>query len=322
MIKSILQEKRKNLGGVEYHLFNSKQRDADIAQLENIFTKYLEAIKIMCPNLTETEITDNFKRTMKEISFIRIDEKDMHIPPIIFSTSEFIHHHMRGKTEKEKFDKAEQIIKRHPIFARHFINKTKMNATTRAIDCKAGIGIFAPALKTTQKKKTREEQLEGEQIFLHEFLHASSAYREIDQNGNEIYKQGVRIYNERGVYDDFNEGLNEYFTFKIMKKMYPNDNIHYGYRDRVEMVKQMMSKLSKQEREEIFSLYISGGGKQIIEIFKTKVNSNGKSIYDYFEYYQKNNVGLNGGLSPVNGKTLPLFGDAIADCLDNGLTVP
>ena len=321
MVKSILQEKRKNLDGVEYPLFNSKQRDIDIAQLETIFSKYLEAIKIMCPNLTETEINDNFKRTMKEISFIRIDEMDMHIPPIIFSTSEFIHHQMRGETEQEKFDKAEKIIKRNPLFARYFINKTNMNATTRAFDCKAGIGIFAPALKTSQKKKSREEQLEGEKIFLHEFLHASSAYRETS-NGDEIYKQGVRIYNERGVYDDFNEGLNEYFTVKIMKKMYPNDKIQCGYRDRVEMIKQMMSKLSKQERQEIFSLYISGQGKQIIENFKTKVNSNGKSIYDYFEYYQKNMVGLGGGLSPVNGKTLPLFGDAIQDCLDNSLTIP
>ena len=61
---------------------------------------------------------------------------------------------------------------------------------------------------------------------------------------------------------------------------------------------------------------------QEIENFKTKVNSNGKSIYDYFEYYQKNMVGLGGGLSPVNGKTLPLFGDAIQDCLDNSLTIP
>jgi len=83
-----------------------------------------------------------------------------------------------------------------------------------------------------------------------------------------------------------------------------------------------MSKLSKQEREEIFSLYISGSGKQIIEIFKTKVNTNGKSIYDYLEYYQKNNVGLGGGLSPVNGKILPLFGDAIEDCLNNSLIIP
>ena len=33
-------------------------------------------------------------------------------------------------------------------------------------------------------------------------------------------------------------------------------------------------------------------------------------------------VGLGGGLSPVNGKTLPLFGDALQDCLDNSLTIP
>ena len=64
---------------------------------------------------------------------------------------------------------------------------------------------------------------------------------------------------------------------------------------------------------------------EIMTIDQTKsffVNSNGKSIYDYFEYYQKNMVGLGGGLSPVNGKTLPLFGDAIQDCLDNSLTIP
>ena len=87
MIKSILQEKRKNLDGIEYPLFNSKQRSTDIVQLESIFSKYLEAIKVMCPNLTEDEINTNFKKTMKEISFIRIDEMDMQIPPIIFSTS-------------------------------------------------------------------------------------------------------------------------------------------------------------------------------------------------------------------------------------------
>lgn len=321
MIKSILQEKRKNLGGIEYPLFNSKQRDIDMEQLESIFSKYLEAIKNMCPNLTENEINDNFKRTMKEISFIRLDETDMQIPPIILSTSEFIHKFMRGKTEKEQIANAEKIINRHPLFARHFMNKKKMDATTRAYDVKSGIGIFAPALKTSQKKKTREEQLKGEQILLHEFLHASSAWK-ITENGEEFYRQGVRIHEKRGVYDDFNEGLNEYFTFNIMKKMYPNDNIHYGYRDRVEMIKQMMSKLSKQEREEIFSLYISGEGKQIIEIFKTKVNADGKSIYDYFEYYQKNGVGLGGGVSPVNGKTLPLFGDVIEACLENSLTIP
>ena len=68
--------------------------------------------------------------------------------------------------------------------------------------------------------------------------------------------------------------------------MYPNEKFESVYIDRVEMVKQMMSKLSKQEREEIFSLYILGSGKQIIEIFKTKVNSNGKSIYGCLEYYQ------------------------------------
>ena len=322
MVKSILQEKRRNLDGVEYPLFNSKQRDLDITQLESIFSKYLEAIKIMCPNLTEVEIKDNFQRTMKEISFIRIDEMDMQVPPIILATSEFIHRFMRGKTEEEQFANAEKIIKRHPLFARHFINKTKMNATTRAIECKAGIGIFAPALKTSQKKKSREEQLEGEKIFLHEFIHASSAWKITEQNGEEYYRQGIRVNNEKGVYDDLNEGLTEYFTLKVMKKMYPNEKFESIYFDRVEMVKQMMSKLSKQEREEIFSLYISGQGKQIIEIFKTKVNSNGKSIYDYLEYYQKNNVGLGGGLSPVNGKTLPLFGDAIKDCLDNSLIIP
>lgn len=107
----------------------------------------------MCPNLTENEINNNFKRTMKEISFILVDETDMQVPLIILSTSEFIHKFMIGKTEEEQFTNAEKIIHRHTLFARHFMNKKKMDTTTRVYDVKSGIGIFAPALKTSQKKK-------------------------------------------------------------------------------------------------------------------------------------------------------------------------
>ena len=314
MIRSLLSEKRRNLEGQEYYLFNSNSREKDIDMLEEIFIKYQYAMFSMMKTKTTTDVVDEIKNVFNSISYIRVDDSDMKKRPILFSVSEFIHHSLSGNTVSDKMKLAEKTVLAHPFYTRHLINKTKMNATTRALDARDGIGIFAPVVKATSNSKDRSIYLQGVKIFLHEFLHASSAWKKTLVDGRQVYYQGINTYNERGVYDDLNEGLNEYFTLKVMAQMYPGEKIECGYKDRVSMVEKMLSGFSSKEQNQIFENYVTGNGQKVLEIFKTKKDEQGKSIVDHLENYRQHGLGLEGGVSKITGKDFPLFGEKIDGC--------
>ncbi len=311
MFRGLLNETRRNLEGKEYLLFNSNNREKDVAMFEEMFDRYVFALSNIMKNRTTSEIVTDIKNVFNSLSYIRVDESDMKTRPMLFSVSEFIHHSMNGATQRDKMLLAEQTVLSHPLLTKHLINRTKMNATTRAAEVRDGIGIFAPVIKATQNNSL---SIQGKKIFMHEFLHASSAWKKMDANGREIYYQGINAYNERGVYDDLNEGMNEYFTMKVMGKMYPNEKIECGYKGRVNMVEKMMKGFSEKEQEQIFENYITGKGQKVLDIFATKKDEMGKSVVDYLDYYRAHGVGLEGGKSCIKDKELPLFGEAINDC--------
>ena len=338
MINTILNQKRKNLDGVEYLLFNSNNRDKDIIEIEFILNRLLEEIKSIAiqncndfqRTLVENNIINHFRKIMDEVSAIRIDEMDMEKPPIIMSICEFIHRDINVKlpldiigTSQEHVERelrqykfAEDLVKRNPVMAKSFIEKNQMDATTNAYRVQDGIRVFAPILKATQNH-SKDERINAIKIFVHEMLHVLSVWKKQENDGNEYYFQGVRIINERGIFDDFNEGLNEYFTMKIMSQMYPDEKIECGYKDRVQVIEQIMSKLSKEEQESMFLAYVTGGGCQIMAMCRDKIDQNGKSIFDYFDDYQRNGVGLFGGVSSQNHLEYPKFTETIKGCLQN-----
>ena len=215
MINTILNQKRKNLDGAEYLLFNSNNRGKDVIEIEFILNRLLEEIKSITTQdsndfqkpLVENNIIDHFRNIMNEVSAIRIDEMDMATPPIIMSICEFIHRDIDVKlpldiigTPQEDIERqfmqnkfAEDLIKHNPVIVKSFIEKHQMNATTSAYRVQDGIRVFAPILKATQNK-SKEERLNGIKVFVHEMLHVLSVWKKQENDGNEYYFQGVRIY--------------------------------------------------------------------------------------------------------------------------------
>ena len=316
-IKELLMQKRRNLDGQEYNLFDAKNRDKEIEELALTLGNYLCAVLDNLPKEKHEVAKYHFHETIKRISAIRIDASGAKTEPVLSSVAEFISPFMSGKDEMDKRRSSRDYILNHDDKdIQGLINKKPYDATTHANNEKEGITIFAPIIKSSQKLFSKVGELEAEKIFIHEFVHASSAWTKQDNNGENHYVQGIKVAGS-GVYDDFNEGLTEFYALKIMKGIYPNHQIRTGYNDRVNMVEDFMANLSKEEQDFMFESFINGKGNEILDFFNEKKDEKGNSIRDYLDEYQNNGLGLGGGFSKTSGQSYQLFGDKIKNCLQS-----
>lgn len=274
-IKQVLNEKRTNKDGYEYFLFDSFSREEDLQCLADCLNRYCEVVVDLYPNLNKEKIENHIVTTLRRINSIRIDEKDAKIPPMRIIIDEFT----RGGKVPFQDKKHDGVT---------FSSKHD------------GILMLIPDLKCEieENERNNTNKTNGRHTIVHEFLHSSSVYEFVDNNGQKCYFQGIKFNNARGLFDDLNEGLNEYFTAKVMAKMYPETKIERRYPARVKLVSTIMSAIPESEQSKLFENYVTGNGLQILKYFSQYKNNDGENFIDFLnKNYQQTGKGISGGES-------------------------
>lgn len=276
-VKELLDSKQKNRDNQAYLLFNSKNIVRDKAYVEEFLISNLRAMSTMVYSEDKKELAKHIIKTFKRIKAIRLDLADENIPPIKLVVENMKQTH-NGQIDKD-------------------------GAVTLNTD-RDGIVIFVPVLEEEIKQNaTAVKTQKGTHIALHELVHALSARFEIVEHthNGKLFKQkvcltGIRgVGQEKGIFDDLNEGMTEYFTQKILRKRGITYEEKEFYPWRVKLVDAIMQKFEPKQRRKIFTQYITGESDKIINSFKLLENGNSQNLWDYLdENYQQKHRGISG----------------------------
>lgn len=273
---------------VSYRTFNSSNILTDKQYLKKLlYNIYNEMLKFGDKKL----MTKNFIETLKQINAIRIDLTDDNLQnTTLFKDFEEI----KTSVARSKIKRLEEL--KHQIETKR---NTFLSPTTTEEEKKVALleiqniqteitniqndnsikdGVSTPhnnliLPEMGEELSTNNPNKEGSHTFIHEFIHA------LTRKNNQI---GIQ-QNQRGIWDDLNEGFTEYFSqIFITDFKFPNSNRRYVLR--TDLVKDIIKLFPKGKIEE---LYLSGQCDKIIELFKNTYNSNNESLFDYFKKIQQ-----------------------------------
>lgn len=232
----LLNETRKNKEGRQYKLFDCQDnREENLEFIAETLDDMREAIKGLALKSDADLIDEHFESTIKKMSALRIDKKDKDEYPMKLIFDEFT---------------------RNGSIA--FESKLRDGVTRNVLD--DGILMLMPELKYECEK---QNSLSARHTLIHEMLHAMSNHVETE-NGKSSYVPGMQIYGSNNIFDDLNEGLNEYYTQKIMREMYPNAEIEDRYKARTSVIDAFMQQMDEEAQTKLFEVYISGNFDKVL----------------------------------------------------------
>ena len=257
----LLDQDRINKEGQKYKLFDSENnRNESLQYISDCLDSMRTAIKKLTFIKNQDSVDDYFEETIEKISSIRIDKKDKDKFPMKLIYDEFTQNG-NIKFEDKKYD-----------------------GVTRSVP-DDGIMMLVPELneEIQENKTNNNNKINARHTLIHETLHAMSN-RVVIENGRKKYIPGMQLYGNDNIFDDLNEGLNEYYTRKIMQQMYPNQQIEERYIARTKTIDAFMQGLDQITQNKIFEAYITGNFDQVLNSFFTKLQtSNGESLLDRLE---------------------------------------
>lgn len=273
---------------VSYKTFNSSNVLTDKQYLRKLlYNIYKEMLKFGDKKL----MTKNFIETLNQINAIRIDLTDDNIQSTtLYEDFEEIKASIvRSKIKKLEELKQQVEIKKETLLSQTITETEKQTTlleiqniqneiTTIQNDNLIKDGVSTPhnnliLPELGEELSTNNPNKEGSHTFIHEFIHA------LTRKNKQI---GIQ-QNQRGIWDDLNEGFTECFAqIFITDFKFPNSNRRYVLR--TDLVKDIINLFPKGKIEE---LYLSGQCDKIIELFKNTYNSNNETLFDYFNNIQK-----------------------------------
>ena len=287
----LLNEQRVNKDGQKYKLFDAEHdREKSLGVFASCLDSMRKEIRFMSSNDNREAVDDHFEKTIQSISAIRVDQKDRHMMPM--------------KLIFDEFTKVGTI---------NFDDKRKDGVTRSVAD--DGIMMLIPELQEeiNENEANRTDNINARHTLVHEMLHAMSN-RKVVKDGRQIYQSGMQLYGNDNIFDDINEGLNEYYTVMILEKMYPNAEIENRYEARKNVVDGFMQNLSAETQGKIFEAYVSGNFDQVISKYFTKMKtSTGESLLDRLELLRQNGYRVSESNSPENMKNAQLLVDGFKD---------
>lgn len=246
----LLSETRKNKGGQTYNLFDCQNdRNGVLQYIADSLDKFRVELKKLAQTGSKGAVDEHFEATLASISAIRIDETDRNQYPMKLIFDEFTKGGIIPFQDKKK------------------------DGVTRSV-LEDGIMLLLPELgeEYSDNKINNTQNKNARHTLIHEILHAMSNYKKV-RNGKEEYVAGMQIYGSDNIFDDLNEGLNEYYTRMIMKKMYPNEQIEERYSARVNVIEAFMGMLDKDDQDKIFEAYVTGNFEQVLDSYFTEMKT-------------------------------------------------
>lgn len=300
-VRKFLNSTRKNHDGKSYLLFNSKDRIKDLSYLEDVLTSMLSMLEKFVPKQYQNDLKTHFLTTFNRIQGIRIDETDEKLPPLCFTAQDMRKHH-GGQLDK--------------------------NGGVTYASVYDGIVLLFPQLKTEMQARENGDTSnnDGRHTVIHEFVHALSVWKEdFVKNGRTItdYVQGIRTNQyPKGIFDDLNEGITEYISQIIMFHAYPGCKVEKRYPYRVKLVEKIAELYEESELINIFSLYILGRGKEVLEKFANTQLKDGTSLLEYLDknFYQRG-IGLSNKNFDEDRKVYEEIANVIDGSVDNELEI-
>ncbi len=268
-VLDILNQKRKNLDGVEYNLFDSTNRQQEMQFIAECLQSYCDNIVELYPGVDKEKILAHIATTFDRINAIRVDPTDSHIPPIKFIVDEFTKNGTIPFSAK-KHDGVTMAKKRD------------------------GILLLLPDLRCEMQENLEKgtNKTSGRQTLVHEFVHACSVWEMLQKDGSQEYRTGLGFKGSYGLYDDLNEGLTEYYTAQVMRKMYPEAEIEQRYNYRVEAITRIMSGLSREEQAKMFENYITGNSVQIFNYLAEFRDEQGQDLMHFIGELEHQGKGI------------------------------
>ena len=245
----LLNEPRKNKEGKQYNLFDClENREQNLKIVAETLDGLRKQIQSLCLKSNADLVDRHFETTIQRMSAIRIDQKDENPMKLIF----------------DEFTKNGTIP---------YESKLRDGVTRSIYD--DGIMMLMPELKEECKNPT---SITARHTLVHEMLHAMSNYTR-EENGKISYISGMQIHGSNNIFDDLNEGLNEYFTRKILQKMYPNSEIEERYKARTSVIDAFMQQMDEKTQTELFEAYVSGNFDKVLDgQFEEIKTENGESL--------------------------------------------
>lgn len=257
----LLNETRKNKEGREYNLFDSQEnRKQNLKFIAETLDDVRNTIQGLCSKKNADLVDEHFETTIGKMSAIRIDQKDSGEYPM--------------KLIFDEFTQNGAIL---------YESKARDGVTRSVLD--DGIMMLMPELKEECKDQT---SLSARHTLVHEMLHAMSNHIR-EENGKLSYVPGMQIYGSNNIFDDLNEGLNEYYTRKIMQRLYPNAEIEERYKARTSVIDAFMQQFDGNAQTKLFEAYVSGNFDQVLtHQFENIRTKDGESLKQRLEsLYQK-----------------------------------
>ncbi len=256
----LLDEPRKNKDGEQYKLFDCDgDRKQNLKFIAETFDNMRRAIKSMCSKEGAEVVDQHFEETIKRMSAIRIDKKDKDMYPTKLIFDEFT------KNGSVPFE-----------------SKLRDGVTRSVLD--DGIMMLMPELKEECRSR---EGVGARQTLVHEMLHAMSNHIE-EKNGKLSYIPGMQINGSSNIFDDLNEGLNEYYTRKAMQIMYPGAQIEGRYVARTSVIEAFMQQMDDKSRTRLFEAYVSGNFDKVLnEEFMRIKTRDGESLKERLDALAK-----------------------------------
>ena len=294
----LLNQDRTNKEEQRYKLFDSENnRDESLQYISNC----LDSMRTVLKELTSTQNQDlvdkHFEKTISRFSSIRIDKKDKDIFPMKLIYDEF--------TQNGNIN---------------FEDKKHDGVTRSVLD--DGIMILIPELyeEIKENKSNNTNKINAIHTLVHEVLHAMSN-RIVIENGRKKYITGMQLYGNDNIFDDLNEGLNEYFTRKIMQQMYPNQQIEERYIARTQTIEAFMKGLDQITQNKIFESYISGNFDQVLNNFFTKFQRiSGENLLLRLENLRIKGFRITASDDKLNMQSAQMFIDGLKDFKEQSKT--
>lgn len=288
-IDEFVRGQRCNKDGVSYNLFDSFNRKRDIFHIKKMLNEFSKALLLLTSNGNKDEVGKQLLLIFDRIEGLRIDEKDADIPPLKFTVES--------------------------MKAGHDGHLDATGGVTRAVYGE-GIEMLIPAILTEIENNISNpanQTIDGFHTFVHELVHAMAVWTSVRLKKIGLFKketvfeftQGIRPNEfEKGIFDDLNEGFAEYITIKILKKIYSGTpfeaQIKGRYPNRVKFIEAVLGVFDKDEQQQVIELYLTGGGKDILEMFENVKDSKGQMLMDFLkDNYQFKHRGISA--CPIKG---------------------
>lgn len=252
----LLNETRTNKEGRQYLLFDCQgDREQSLRFIAETLDNMRREIQGLCSRKNADLIDEHFEETLRRLSAIRIDQSGKNEYPMKLIFDEFT----KGGTIP-------------------FEAKARDGVTRSVLD--DGIMMLMPELK---QECESQQGFSARHTLVHEMLHAMSNQTK-EENGRLSYVPGMQIYGSGNVFDDLNEGLNEYYTQKILQRMYPGTEIEDRYAARTSVIEAFMQQMDEETQTKIFDAYISGNFDRVLnEQFSSIRTQSGESLKQRLE---------------------------------------